>query len=155
MAAGFDGTGISLVEDTDGTELERSVRERGISVSGLDPEDLQLPQGNGRLQELIESLPQSSPARLFLVNLCTLITHIRQTLAVGDSHLDFATDTHLVGVEEILAVVVQTYNRHPEDVELNTENALRAIGQIQRSMNTLQTYVRAAHDMIGTHKHPI
>lgn len=82
------------------------------------------------------------------VNLVNFTDSIRQQLSPESKHLDLATNRYLVGLKDFLASLLQTYIRHPDDVELNRDNAVRAIRQIQGSMQTLQTYVRAVHNIV-------
>lgn len=128
----FDGISDS---DLDGNAPET---ELSMSLTGLTSEDLEQPQEVNQLQELKESLPQENKLRMFLDNFCGFTTHIRNKLSPLACKLDLATDTHLVGLENILAIMLRTYMRHPEDTELNRANAEQTIGQIQKSLKALQ-----------------
>ena len=121
--------------DLDGNDPET---ELSMSFTGLTPEDLERPQEDNQLQKLKESLPQENRVRIFLDNFCGLTAHLRNKLSPHACNLDLATDTHLVGLENTLAIMLRTCMRHPEDTELNTANAEQAIEQIQMSLKALQ-----------------
>lgn len=112
-------------------------QELSMSFTGLTAEDLQ-PQPSGQLQQLAESLPPEHKIRTFLESFCCLTTQIRSKLSPAERSLDLATDTHLVGLEDTLAIIVRTYMSHPEDTDLHTANAEQTVGQIQRSLQALQ-----------------
>ena len=128
---GFTRTeGINVV-DKDGDD------ELGISLTGLTREDL-TPQEDNQLQQLKECLSPEDNVRIFLDKFCSFIEHIRSQLSPHANQLDLSTDTHLVGLQNILAVTMRTYMKHPEDDELNIANAEDAVGQIQKSLQALQ-----------------
>ena len=109
-----------------------------MSLTGLTREDLLQPQEGSHLQQLMASLPQENRLRIFLENFCLLTAHIREKLLPAECNLDLATDTHLLGLEDTLAIIMRTYMSHPEDIELNTANAEQAVRQIQRSLKALR-----------------
>lgn len=109
-----------------------------MSLTGLTREDFMQPREGSQLQQLIVSLPPENRLRIFLENFCLLTARIRDNLSPAACNLDLATDTHLLGLEDALAITMRTYMSHPEDIELNRTNAEQSVGQIQRSLKALR-----------------
>lgn len=122
--------GINVVENDGDDQLS-------ISITGLTQEDLNPQEGN-QLQQLKECLSPEDNVRIFLDKFCSFIDHIRSELSPHANKLDLATDTHLTGLQNTLAVMMRTYMNHPEDDVLNRSNAEDAVGQIQKSLQALQ-----------------